>query len=66
LKEKHAVESLLFYESVELYAKIDDPKWAKVRACVGVELTRVAQTAALDIVAKFGSCFFLTGAEPED
>jgi len=39
LKEMHAVESLLFYESVELYAKIEDPKWSK--------------TAALDIVKKF-------------
>jgi len=41
LKEKHAVESLLFYESAELYAKIDDAKWAK--------------SAAIDIVSKFVS-----------
>jgi len=41
LKEKHAVESLLFYESAELYAKIDDAKWAK--------------SAAMDIVSKFVS-----------
>jgi hypothetical protein len=39
LKDALAVESLLFYESAELFAKIDDPKWAK--------------TAAADIVSKF-------------
>jgi hypothetical protein len=39
LKEMHADESLLFYESVELYTKIDDPKWSK--------------TAASDIIKKF-------------
>ena len=48
LKERMSVESLMFYESIELYEKIDDPKWRK-RAAEGLISKFVMEDAELQV-----------------
>ena len=46
LKERHSAESLMFYESIELFEKIQDPKWQK-RAGEGLISKFVMEEAEL-------------------
>lgn len=48
LKERQAVESLMFYESIELYEKIDDVKWRK-RAAEGLMAKFVMSDAEFEV-----------------
>jgi len=47
LKERHSAESLMFYESIELFEKIKDPKWQK-RAGEGLIAKFVMEEAELE------------------
>jgi hypothetical protein len=48
LKERHSAESLMFYESIELYEKIQDPKWQK-RAAEGLISKFVMEDSELQV-----------------